>query len=309
MILPSYYNKNNIDKLYSIDYNRILNESLKNKKSSNSSNNCLFIVAPQIGLLNDYNKNVFANITELIYKNYNDIEDIFILSLCSVFIQIFNQTFWISKNGVYPSIGSTIYLKDVREEKWIINPTVVKNLYFNDMNSCRNFVIDYLNSAENSGNKLVIKPFRTLISSIDSAIIPLVEESVFYYSCIKGRQPIYENELFSPLGEYKSFFSPIGKNAVYGSLILKSKYSILGLLKNYEKIFFVGEKKERIIYSICDVMENYSLHNEIFKKFFILNDLTIFSENYNVNEINSILKDKKINIINSKDVFKEGYKN
>jgi nicotinamidase-related amidase len=191
--------------------------------------------------------------------------------------QIFHPDFWINEQNQSPDPYTFITADDVKTGKWKVNPAVAWTVSNGNYMGLQRHALHYCEQLKAQGKDgLIIWPYHAMIGGIGHAMVPNVEEAVFFHAIarhvemrpeIKGGNPLTEN--YSILGPEVTIGvggSPIAqKNAKFIQALLDSDYVIIG-----------GEAKDKCVaWSIDDLLkEIVSKDPALARKVYLLEDCT-----------------------------------
>ena len=119
-------------------------------------------------------------------------------------MQIFHAVFLVDENGSHPQPYSLVSAQDVRGGKWRFNAALADQFDISP-DYGQEMLLHYVNRLEEQGKyELTIWPYHAMLGSIGHALVPSVEEALFFHSLarsartefeIKGRYYLYRELL------------------------------------------------------------------------------------------------------------------
>jgi len=224
---PSFYNENDVTKLYTPRYDEIMSEAaefIKNYNIQAASHDrkkvAMFGIDAQIGFCTPgaslyvpgADKDVNRAI-QFIYENIDKITELHYSLDTHYAYQVFHPTFWVDSEGNHPSAYTIITYDDIKNGKWMpsVHPVYVE---------------DYVKQLESQGKySLCIWPFHTMLGSIDHALVPALFEASLFHSIVRKVPVRFETKGQHALTENYSVMAPEVKQ----------------LLKNTDKELNVGQ--------------------------------------------------------------------
>ncbi|WP_145097577.1 hypothetical protein [Sporomusa sp. KB1] len=190
METPSFYSPNRAGELYLPRYDIIQNEVRQLRKKCNlafsSEKAVLFLVDPQVGFcipgaslyVNGAEKDI-ERICDFIYRNLERIDEIRVSLDTHTVFQIHTPGFWVNDQNENPNPFSIIKLEDVKEKKWRPYTEWIPV----------ELVESYLEQLE-TGEKyiLITWEYHTQKGSVDNAVVPMLNEALFFYSLMTGKE-------------------------------------------------------------------------------------------------------------------------
>lgn len=148
-----------------------------------------------------------VRLAQFIYRNLGSITQIALTMDTHVPYQIFHPPFWVDANGNHPAPFTLISVEDVESGRWQPNPAI-SHLFGNYMLLQRH-ARHYVRELEKNGKyALTIWPFHTMLGGVGHAILPIIEEAVFFHAIARSSQPNYQIKGGNPLTENYSVLKP-----------------------------------------------------------------------------------------------------
>lgn len=299
MEFPEFYHKENANKIYSINYDEI-REEMKFKSFRSNYKNAVVLLACQCEFINK--KDDTLSVCNFIYENIENIDEIFIPLISHPYISIFSPIFWLNRNGNIMSSGDIITKKGIERGDFYINPFICNNFIEHKPNSLKNNVIEYIETLENIGDKLVLFNFECIFGSVNFSIIPIIEEAVFCHSVTHKTQPFISFTGQDPFSEYKSVFIPNVKDFIPSNRILfSSNINTINNIKKYSKVIFLSLSKEICVNSIADFIKYSNFSGNIYSNMEFINSKISQKRKFEENE--KFIKKTSILSYNLRDIF------
>jgi hypothetical protein len=258
MNIPYFYKDesiNRIGEIYQIDYKKISEEANRvlkeNKVKVKENKYALLLFDFQISLMRK-SLPAITNICNFIYTNIENISDIFIFSESNSFIKINFSSFWNDKIGRPLKPNSIISLDKVKNKEYLISNSVRKNIPEMIDGALEKIVCREI---EVNG-PIKVEDYNRMAGGVGSAMVPLVEEAVFYHSCLSGRQSVLDSNGLHPLRCGSSIFESAAGDVGIGIGTIGSKKFYFEILKKYERILFAGCDSKKAYYSALDLSES-----------------------------------------------------
>jgi len=269
MELPSFYNKDNVSKLYKVNYSKIRGELFDKKIDIDRKKNALVLIACQNEFINSDSD--IIEILDFIYSNIEEIDEIFVPMISHPYVSIFSPIFWLDRTGKTIKEGSEISVGGVLRGDFHINHLISRNFSMND-NLFKKAVIGYLESVEKIGKKLIVKNFPVSFGSLNFAIIPSIEEAIFSHSIMHRKQPHINFAGPNPFSEFKSVFVPDMADFIPGNdIIFSSNLGVIRKISLYDNVIFASLSEEISINSICDFVKSFGNCKSIYSNHKSLN--------------------------------------
>ena len=293
--IPPHFDRNNVDKIWKVDYNKISNYAKEwslNYKIKPSHEDKFKICLVLIDVQNSFcipgfelyvggrngRGSVEDNIRlcEFIYKNLN-----FITQICPTMdthkvMQIFHPIYLIDKSGNNPEPFTLVSYESVKEGFWRFNPLISQSLGISEDYGERHLLY-YTEQLEKGGKyELTIWPYHAMLGSIGHALVPSVEEAVFFHSIARYSQPDFHIKGDSPFTEHYSVFGPEILTGPNGETIGMKDVKLFNKLIEFDAVLIAGQAKSHCVaWTIDDLLEDISnLDKRLAEKVYILEDCT-----------------------------------
>lgn len=189
-------------------------------------------------------------------------------------ISIFHEVFWVNDEGEHPTPAvTTISADDVKGGEWKVNPSIA-HVFGGDYMGLQKYAIDYTETLEKLGRySLIIWPYHAMLGGVGHAIVPAVEEAIFFHNMVRTTMPDFQIKGGNPLTENYSIYGAEVRNAV--NKAQKNTAFISELLEN-DIIIIAGQAKSHCVaWTIEDLLaEIQNIDPALAKKVYILEDAT-----------------------------------
>ena len=209
---------------------------------------------------------------EFIYRNLDIITEIIPTMDTHQAAQIFHSVFLINEKGEHPKANTLISYDDIKNGVWKINPDVVKFLGYDEVKA-QEYLVHYTKTLkEKSKYDLIIWPYHAMLGGIGHALVPSVEESIFFHSIARCSQPDFQIKGRNPLTEHYSVFGPEIRTDADGTKIADKNSSLIDKLMKYDIIIIAGQAKSHCVaWTVDDLLQE---KKDIAKKVYLLEDAT-----------------------------------
>lgn len=198
---------------------------------------------PVAGALGDCNRTA-----ELIYRNLNWITDISPTFDTHRAFAIFHAIFWINDKGEHPSPATAISIDDQKTGKWKVNPAVVGSLPGWDYISLCKHALHYSTRlAACDKNILIVWPYHAMLGGIGHALVPNVEEAIFFHTIARSIQMSPEIKGGNPLTENYSPLTPEVLDTFDGRAIAQKNVRFIEALLAYDAVVILGQAKSHCV--------------------------------------------------------------
>ncbi len=292
--IPNHFQKHKVSEIWKVPY---LDHSLSAEKwaiehkispsHQDHQKVCLLIIDPQItfcipgselyvggrsgmGAVEDNQR-----LCVFIYKNLHKITDIIVTMDTHTTHQIFHPIFLINNKGEHPTPGTMITTEDIENNLWRVNPTLSYTNYSYTEQELQKYLIHYSKTLTQTGKySLITWPYHSILGGIGHAIVPAVEEAIFFHAI--ARQNPYHIELkgMNPLTENYSILKPEVMTDHLGKPIDKLNQILVNRLLNYDKLIITGQAKSHCVsWTIEDLYQQINKKDpSLTNKIYLLND-------------------------------------
>ena len=209
---------------------------------------------------------------EFIYQNLDIITEIIPTMDTHQASQIFHSVFLVNDKGDHPEPNTLISYDDIKNGKWKINPDVLKFLGY-DEEKAQQHLLHYTKTLkEKSKYDLIIWPYHAMLGGIGHALVPAVEEAIFFHSIARNSQPDFQIKGRNPLTEHYSVFGPEIRTDAEGNKIAEKNSALINKLKKYDIIIIAGQAKSHCVaWTVDDLLLEAK---ELADKVYLLEDAT-----------------------------------
>jgi nicotinamidase-related amidase len=325
--LPSYYDSNKVGQIFRVDYQAVEAEAI-----AHSEKNCDSAAKDKvkIALLIIDAQNTFCipghelfvggrsgtgavddndRLCKFIYNNAEIITKICPTLDTHTAFQIFHTFFWVNSKGEHPIPNVTeICSDDIKSGAWMVNPKVAC-IANGSYVALQNYAIHYAEQLEKNGRyTLRTWGYHAMLGGIGHALVPCVEEAIFFHTIARASNAEFEIKGGNPLTENYSVFRPEVIEDQTGRPIAQNNARFVDKLIKYDYIIAAGQAASHCFaWSIRDLMgELGNRDKNLIKKVYIMEDCTspvvipgVVDYTDNVTSEFEDFKSKGINIVKS----------
>jgi nicotinamidase-related amidase len=217
-----------------------------------------------------------TRLCEFIYKNLGDITQITATMDTHRTMQVFHSIFFVDEDGNHPAPYTDIHVSEVQEGKWKFNPALAPQFDIAPEYG-QQMMVHYAEALQKSGKyALTIWPYHAMLGGIGHALVPAVEEALFFHSIarlsqtdivIKGESPFTEN------------YSVIGPEVLTGPMdepLGMHDQKFIQQLQDCDRLIIAGQAKSHCVaWTVSDLLEDIAVTDlELAKKVYLLEDCT-----------------------------------
>lgn len=210
---------------------------------------------------------------EFIYRNMAHITGIFMTMDTHTSMQIFHRTFIVDQAGKSPNPYTMVSMDDVTAGRWSVNPEVSPSLgvSYPWLNQWFRHYNKRLN--EKGQYQLMIWPFHAMLGGIGHAFVPMIEQAIFFHTCVRQSQMTHRIKGGNPLSENYSVFMQEVMEDEAGNPIIPIDTALLTTLSNFDMIVVGGQAKSHCLaWTVRNLLDNVPA--DVAKRVYLLEDCT-----------------------------------
>jgi nicotinamidase-related amidase len=211
-----------------------------------------------------------------LYRNLHRISLIIATMDTHQAMQIFHSIFFVDEKGEHPDPFSLITVEDIEQGRLKPNPKVLRNLGL-DPDYAKKYLSHYAKTLRSGGKyDLTIWPYHAMLGGIGHALVPAVEEAIFFHSMARFTQPQFRIKGQNPLTEHFSVLGPEVTRGPQGEVIAKKDVSLVEELAGLDAVIIAGQAKSHCVaWTIADLLEDIGgREGELARKIYLLEDCT-----------------------------------
>ena len=213
---------------------------------------------------------------EFIYRNLDVITQIAPTMDTHQAMQIFHAVFWVNDQGEHPAPYTLISAEDVETGRWKFNPALGHSLGINE-DYARRHLLNYTRTLKEGGKyDLAIWPYHAMLGSIGHALVPAVEEAVFFHSIARCSQPNFQVKGDNPFTEHYSVLGPEVLEGPDGEPMAQKNVRFIEELLQFDAVVIAGQAKSHCVaWTIDDLLQDISVRDKrLAEKVYLLEDCT-----------------------------------
>jgi nicotinamidase-related amidase len=211
---------------------------------------------------------------EFIYHNLGEIDQIIATLDTHHLHQIFHPVFWIDERGEHPTPAvTTISPADVESGQWRVNPE------FGDRSpeQLKAYAMHYVQQLSDGGKyPLLIWPYHAMLGGIGHALVPAVEEAIFFHGIARSSQASFSIKGDRTLTENYSALAPEVFTNQFGDRIASKNDSLIQQLLSSDKLIIAGQAQSHCVaWTVNDLLvEINAIDPALAQKVYLLEDCT-----------------------------------
>jgi nicotinamidase-related amidase len=211
---------------------------------------------------------------EFIYRNLGEIDQIVATMDTHHMWQIFHPIFWIDAAGEHPAPATTISLTDVTSGKWQVNPALSDR---ESLARLQAYTLHYAQQLSDGGKyPLTIWPYHAMLGGIGHALVPAVEEAIFFHGIARNSQASFSIKGDRPLTENYSALAPEVFTNHIGESIASKNDGLIRYLLDSDRLIIAGQAQSHCVaWTVNDLLlEINAIDPTLAKKVYLLADCT-----------------------------------
>jgi nicotinamidase-related amidase len=211
---------------------------------------------------------------EFIYRNLGNITHITATMDTHLSQQIFLPIFFVDKDGNHPAPYTDIHAEELRDAKWIFNPALSPNYHIAPEYG-QQMMIHYAEELKRKGKyALTIWPYHAMLGGIGHALVPAIEEAIFFHSTARIAQPDFEIKGDKPFTENYSVIGPEVLTGPIGETLGLRNPKFIQQLQEVDRLYIAGQAKSHCVaFTVSDLLDDIQTMNpELAKKVYLLED-------------------------------------
>ena len=192
-------------------------------------------------------------------------------------MQIFHPPFWVDAEGQHPAPFTMITADDVRAGRWRFNPALAEALGLTP-EQAQAYVLHYLRTLEARGKyRHTIWPFHAMLGGIGHALVPAVEEAIFFHSVARYATPRLILKGQHPLTEHYSALQPEVNTDLQGRPLVPPNTVLLDVLRTFDAVILTGQAKSHCVaWTVNDLLDALEARGEahLARRLYLLEDTT-----------------------------------
>jgi nicotinamidase-related amidase len=216
-------------------------------------------------------------LAEFIYANLGVITKIHPTMDTHLAAQIFHQPFWVDAKGNPPGPHTILTYDQVKNGTWRVNPGVTYSVTGDARRytALQAHALHYVKTLTDGGKyPLIIWPFHAMLGGISHALVPAVEEALFFHNIARASQTDFQIKGGNPLTENYSVLAPEVLTNGEGRPIGQKNTRFIEALIKYDAVIIAGQAKSHCVaWTVRHLLdEMVVLNKELAKKVYLLED-------------------------------------
>src|ERR687895_480883 len=171
-------------------------------------------------------------------------------------MQIFHAAWLVDGEGRHPEPYTLVTPEDVESGRWRVNPAAAEGAGI-EADYAQRQLLDYTRKlAERGKYHLTIWPYHAMLGGVGHALVPAVEEAIFFHTVARSSQPGFQVKGDNPLTQHYSILGPEITEGPDGETIAGVNDLLIQQLSLYDAIVVAGQAKSHCVaWTIDDLLE------------------------------------------------------
>jgi nicotinamidase-related amidase len=213
---------------------------------------------------------------EFLYRNLGVITEVCPTMDTHQVIQIFHAVYLVNDREEHPPPYTTVSAEDVEKGVWRFNPAVAPSLGIEETYGQRHLA-HYTRRLKASGKyDLTVWPYHAMLGGIGHALVPAVEEAVFFHGVARVSHPDFYVKGQHPLTEHYSVLGPEVVDGPDGEPVGEKSGKFFRKLLEFDAVVIAGQAKSHCVaWTIDDLLEDVLARDRrLAEKVYLLEDCT-----------------------------------
>ncbi len=215
-------------------------------------------------------------LSAFIYRNLHRITTIAPTLDTHQAVQIFHSIFLVDDRGRHPAPYTLVTPADVDAGRWRFNPAVAAGLGIQPAEG-QAFLGHYTRSlAAADKYSLTVWPYHAMLGSIGHALVPAIEEAVFFHSICRFARPDFQVKGGNPLTENYSVLRPEVLEGPNGQAVAAKNRPFIQTLLDFDALIVAGQAQSHCVaWTIDDLLAEIRAHDTaLARHVYLLEDCT-----------------------------------
>jgi nicotinamidase-related amidase len=213
---------------------------------------------------------------EFVYRNLDAITQIVPTLDTHQAMQVFHAIWLVDAEGNHPEPYTLLSAEDVEAGRWQVDPAVAEALGL-ELDYARRHLLHYSRTLAGTGKyRLTIWPYHAMLGGIGHALVPAVEEAIFFHTIARHSQPDFRVKGTLPLTEHYSVLGPEVTEGPDGDHLGEQDAELVEKLLGFDAVVIAGQAKSHCVaWTIDDLLRSPILGEaQLAEKVYLLEDCT-----------------------------------
>jgi nicotinamidase-related amidase len=212
---------------------------------------------------------------EFVYRNLDAITSVVPTLDTHQAVQVFHAIWLVDADGNHPPPYTLITVEDVEADRWRVNPAVAETLG-RTTDYLERHLLHYTRELARGGKyDLTIWPYHAMLGGVGHALVPAVEEAIFFHTIARLAQPRLEPKGQNPLTEHYSILGPEVTTGPDGNEIGERNQGLIDRLLGFDAVVIAGQAKSHCVaWTIDDLLQAQDRDRQLAERVYLLEDCT-----------------------------------
>jgi nicotinamidase-related amidase len=215
-------------------------------------------------------------LAQFIYRNLGAISHIFLTLDTHQATQIFHPIFLVNDKGEHPPPYTLVTTEDIKAGRWMFNKIIAEDLGVSAEEGQALLEHYTTRLAEKGKFDLTIWPYHAMLGGIGHAVVPSIEEAVFFHTIARYSRPDFEIKGAYPFTEHYSALGPEVLRGPQDEKLADKSDKVLRKVRDYDAVVVAGQAKSHCVaWTVSDLLDQ--LHRDepqLVGKVYLLEDCT-----------------------------------
>jgi nicotinamidase-related amidase len=212
---------------------------------------------------------------EFFYRNLGTITQTFPSLDTHHAMQVFHAIWLVDEQGNHPPPYTLVSAEDVEAGRWRVNTAVADALGL-DAGYAEHHLAHYTRRlAEGGKYDLTIWPYHAMLGGIGHALVPAVEEAIFFHGIARHSRPEFQVKGDNPLTEHYSMLGPEVTEGPDGDRLGAKNTELVDKLLTFDAVVVAGQAKSHCLaWTIDDLLGDEEVRERLAERTYLLEDCT-----------------------------------
>jgi nicotinamidase-related amidase len=212
---------------------------------------------------------------EFVYRNLGTITQIVPSLDTHRALQVFHAIWLVDSDGEHPAPYTLVSAEDVESGRWRMNPANAAALGMEPSYARRHLAHYTRRLAEGGKYDLTIWPYHAMLGGIGHALVPAVEEAIFFHTVARHSQPDFQVKGDNPLTEHYSMLGPEVTEGPDGDPLAARNTALVQKLLTFDIVIVAGQAKSHCLaWTIDDLLTHPDVREHLAPRTYLLEDCT-----------------------------------
>jgi nicotinamidase-related amidase len=184
---------------------------------------------------------------EFLYRNLSSITRVVPTMDTHHAMQIFHPIYLVNERGEHPAPYTLVSAEDVERGVWRFNAAIATSLAL-DPDYAQRQLLHYARTMAAGGKyALTVWPYHSMLGGIGHALVPAVEEAIFFHAIARASQPDFQVKGNNPQTEHYSVIGPEVTKGPHGETIAERNHALVDELHRYDAVIIAGQAKSHCV--------------------------------------------------------------